>query len=198
MEVLSTLSARARGRTPWHGRAQGRRPRLPGRSGVRTRSAGWWHLTGSRTTTFRGGRVSNRCGPGRAGGPVRAAFDRSATGYGHGADEVGLVRIGSSDLLTGYFDAVYTDHRYLKGLKDEDWTGSSTPGFRSAVTSASGDQRRRGRHRARRPAAFSACRHPDRLSRVSLGALTDLQTPWCVTWSRPCGSPTGSPAGSPT
>ncbi len=34
-------------------------------------------------------------------------FDAAATGWGHGADEVGAVRVTSADLLTGYHDAVH-------------------------------------------------------------------------------------------
>jgi hypothetical protein len=47
-------------------------------------------------------------------------FDRSATGYGHSADEVGAVRVTAS-LLTGYFAEVHTQTvRFLGSLSDAD------------------------------------------------------------------------------
>jgi hypothetical protein len=38
---------------------------------------------------------------------LRLPFDESATGYGHGPDEVAAVKVDSGDLLTGYHDAVH-------------------------------------------------------------------------------------------
>lgn len=48
-------------------------------------------------------------------------FDARATGYGHGSDDVAAVRVGSGDLLTGYYDAVH-EHtiRYVQGVTDTD------------------------------------------------------------------------------
>jgi len=58
-------------------------------------------------------------------------FDRSATGYGHGPDDVAAVRVLSGDLLTGYHDVVHdrtieyvgqlTD-RDLARIVDESWS----------------------------------------------------------------------------
>jgi uncharacterized damage-inducible protein DinB len=47
-------------------------------------------------------------------------FDRAATGYGHGPDEVGQVRPPAA-LLTGYHDAVHAATvDYLRGLSESD------------------------------------------------------------------------------
>ena len=47
-------------------------------------------------------------------------FDRSATGYGHTADEVGAVKV-DSELLTGYYEAVHERTlEYIRGLDDGD------------------------------------------------------------------------------
>jgi hypothetical protein len=74
-------------------------------------SIGWlvWHLTriqddhvaavrGAEQAWIEGGWVE------RFGLP----FDADATGYGHSSDEVGAVRVGSDELLLGYFDAVHS------------------------------------------------------------------------------------------
>lgn len=43
------------------------------------------------------------------------------TGYGHGPDEVAVVRVASPDLLTGYHGAVHERTiRYVSGLTDAD------------------------------------------------------------------------------
>lgn len=48
-------------------------------------------------------------------------FAPEATGYGHGGDDVGAVRVKSGDVLIGYYDAVHEQTiRYVKGLADED------------------------------------------------------------------------------
>jgi uncharacterized damage-inducible protein DinB len=48
-------------------------------------------------------------------------FPAEDTGYGHDADEVSAVRVPSSDLLTGYHDAVHDRTvRYLGTLSDAD------------------------------------------------------------------------------
>lgn len=48
-------------------------------------------------------------------------FDVSATGYGHGSDEVAAVRVDSGDLLTGYLDAVHAATvAYVSDLDDDD------------------------------------------------------------------------------
>jgi len=47
-------------------------------------------------------------------------FPASATGYGHGGDEVAAVRV-DADLLLGYFDAVHARTlRYVDGLTEAD------------------------------------------------------------------------------
>jgi uncharacterized damage-inducible protein DinB len=48
-------------------------------------------------------------------------FDASATGYGHGPDEVSALASVSAELLTGYYDAAHEQTlRYVRGLKDAD------------------------------------------------------------------------------
>jgi uncharacterized damage-inducible protein DinB len=48
-------------------------------------------------------------------------FDRSATGYGHGSDDVAAVRVPSGALLTGYHDAVHARTiRYVERLTEAD------------------------------------------------------------------------------
>jgi uncharacterized damage-inducible protein DinB len=48
-------------------------------------------------------------------------FDKTATGWGHTADEVGAVRVESADLLTGYHDAVFEQSlRFVGTLTDAD------------------------------------------------------------------------------
>ncbi|MGH3342384.1 MAG: mycothiol transferase [Carbonactinosporaceae bacterium] len=49
-------------------------------------------------------------------------FDVSATGYGHGTDDVAAVQVGSGALLTGYHDAVHDRTvDYVAGLTDSDF-----------------------------------------------------------------------------
>jgi len=48
-------------------------------------------------------------------------FDETATGYGQVAGEVAAVQVASGDLLTGYYDAVYTETiQYVQRLSDAD------------------------------------------------------------------------------
>jgi Protein of unknown function (DUF664) len=48
-------------------------------------------------------------------------FDPSATGYGHGTDDVAAVQVRSGGLLTGYYDAVHDRTiRYVERLTDAD------------------------------------------------------------------------------
>ncbi len=48
-------------------------------------------------------------------------FDAAETGYGQHADAVATVRVASGDLLTGYYDAVYTETiRYVQRVSDAD------------------------------------------------------------------------------
>jgi uncharacterized damage-inducible protein DinB len=48
-------------------------------------------------------------------------FDRLATGYGDTREDVGALRVGSAELLTGYHDAVYEKTvEYVRGLTDDD------------------------------------------------------------------------------
>jgi hypothetical protein len=48
-------------------------------------------------------------------------FDPSATGYGHGVDDVAAVRVRSGDMLTAYYDAVHDRTiAYVTRLTDDD------------------------------------------------------------------------------
>ena len=48
-------------------------------------------------------------------------FDPRDTGYGHQADEVAAVRVGSGELLVGYYDAVHEQTtRYVERLGEAD------------------------------------------------------------------------------
>lgn len=48
-------------------------------------------------------------------------FRPSATGYGHGPDDVAAVQVSSADLLTGYHDAVHDRTiAYVQRLTDDD------------------------------------------------------------------------------
>ncbi|SHL39992.1 mycothiol transferase [Actinacidiphila paucisporea] len=48
-------------------------------------------------------------------------FDAADIGYGHSPDQVAEVRVGSAELLTGYYDAVHEQTlRYLRTLTDAD------------------------------------------------------------------------------
>ena len=48
-------------------------------------------------------------------------FDSRDTGYGHRADDVAAVRVGSGELLVGYHDAVHQQTtRYMRQLTDAD------------------------------------------------------------------------------
>jgi uncharacterized damage-inducible protein DinB len=48
-------------------------------------------------------------------------FHETETGYGQHADAVAAVRVASGDLLTGYYDAVYTETiRYVQRVSDAD------------------------------------------------------------------------------
>ncbi|HSR23011.1 MAG TPA: DUF664 domain-containing protein [Candidatus Eisenbacteria bacterium] len=50
-------------------------------------------------------------------------FDVAATGYGHSADDVAAVRVGSGELLTGYHDVVHDRTvAYVGRLTDGDLT----------------------------------------------------------------------------
>lgn len=95
-----------------HAAAGGLSPdQLAYRADPAANSIGWlvWHLTriqddhvsavrGAEQAWIEGGWVE------RFGLP----FDAEATGYGHSSDEVGAVRVGSDELLLGYFDAVHS------------------------------------------------------------------------------------------
>lgn len=49
-------------------------------------------------------------------------FAPGATGYGHRSGDVAAVRVGSADLLTGYYDAVHAQTiECLSGLKEHDF-----------------------------------------------------------------------------
>jgi uncharacterized damage-inducible protein DinB len=48
-------------------------------------------------------------------------LDPSETGYGHSSAQVAAVRVGSSELLTAYHDAVYEQtRRFVEGLSETD------------------------------------------------------------------------------
>ncbi|HEY9329398.1 MAG TPA: DUF664 domain-containing protein [Streptomyces sp.] len=66
-------------------------------------------------------------------------FAEGATGYGHSSKEVGAVRVGSADLLLGYYDAVHArsaefigglDGKALDRVVDEAWSPPVTLGVR--------------------------------------------------------------------
>lgn len=66
-------------------------------------------------------------------------FAKGATGYGHSSKEVGAVRVGSADLLLGYYDAVHArsaefigglDGKALDRVVDEAWSPPVTLGVR--------------------------------------------------------------------
>lgn len=48
-------------------------------------------------------------------------LEETDTGYGHSPQEVAAVRVSSGDLLTSYYDAVYTETiRYVQRITDAD------------------------------------------------------------------------------
>jgi hypothetical protein len=48
-------------------------------------------------------------------------FHAAETGWGHSADQVGLLHVTSASLLTGYYDAVYeASVRFVRTLTDDD------------------------------------------------------------------------------
>ncbi|MFI7361616.1 DUF664 domain-containing protein [Streptomyces sp. NPDC050149] len=66
-------------------------------------------------------------------------FAKGATGYGQSSKEVGAVRVGSADLLLGYYDAVHArsaafigglDGKALDRVVDEAWSPPVTLGVR--------------------------------------------------------------------
>lgn len=66
-------------------------------------------------------------------------FAKGATGYGHSSKEVGAVKVGSADLLLGYYDAVHArsaefigglDGKALDRVVDEAWSPPVTLGVR--------------------------------------------------------------------
>jgi uncharacterized damage-inducible protein DinB len=66
-------------------------------------------------------------------------FPASDTGYGHRPEDVAAVRVGSADLLTGYYDAVHEattawtaglDEAALDRIVDEAWDPPVTLGVR--------------------------------------------------------------------
>ncbi|MBW5249933.1 DUF664 domain-containing protein [Streptomyces poriferorum] len=66
-------------------------------------------------------------------------FAEGATGYGHSSKEVGAVKVGSADLLLGYYDAVHArsaefigrlDGKALDRVVDEAWSPPVTLGVR--------------------------------------------------------------------
>ena len=73
-------------------------------------SIGWliWHLT-----RVQDDHVADVAGTEQAwlaedwSGRFGLPFEQRATGWGHGAHEVGAFRVASGELLTGYHDAVY-------------------------------------------------------------------------------------------
>jgi hypothetical protein len=76
-------------------------------------------------------------------------FDHAATGYGHSAHEVAAVRVESTDLLTGYHDAVFDltvaylgriDAAELDRVVDRSWSPPVTAGVRLVSILADGLQ----------------------------------------------------------
>jgi len=87
-------------------------------------SIGWliWHLT-----RVQDDHVSDVAGTEQvwtAGGWAERfglPFDAEETGWGHSTDQVGLTRVASADLLTGYYDAVHAATlRFVRTLTDAD------------------------------------------------------------------------------
>jgi hypothetical protein len=87
-------------------------------------SIGWliWHLTRVQDDHLAGAAQTSQLWTAegwaeRFGLP----FDETATGYGQHSDEVAAVQVASGDLLTGYYDAVYTETiRYVQRVSDAD------------------------------------------------------------------------------
>jgi uncharacterized damage-inducible protein DinB len=115
---------------------------LAARVDGRANSVGWlvWHLT-----RIQDDHVADASGLDQvwlaSGWRDRFAlpFDPGDTGYGHSDEQVGAVRVGSAELLTGYFDAVHEQTlRYVGTLTDADldrvvdtaWTPPVTLGVR--------------------------------------------------------------------
>ncbi|WP_327380396.1 mycothiol transferase [Streptomyces sp. NBC_01212] len=66
-------------------------------------------------------------------------LEKGSTGYGHSSAQVGSVKVGSADLLLGYFDAVHEqtlafvrglDGRSLDRVVDDAWSPPVTLGVR--------------------------------------------------------------------
>ena len=105
-------------------------------------SIGWliWHLT-----RVQDDHVAEVAGIDQAwlaegwAGRFALPFDARATGWGHSAEEVGVFRIASGDLLIGYHDAVYArtldfigtlTEADLDRIVDERWEPPVTLGVR--------------------------------------------------------------------
>jgi hypothetical protein len=63
------------------------------------------------------------------------SFAPTATGYGHRSKDVAAVRVESTELLTGYYDAVHEQTiRFVEGLGDEDFDRVVDESWQPAVT----------------------------------------------------------------
>ncbi len=110
-----------------HGAVDGLTPdQLAFRVDSRANSIGWlvWHLTRIQDDHIAdAAQVEQLWTAGGWAERFALPFGRSATGYGHGQDEVAAVRVPSGDLLTGYHDAVHDQTvEYVRGLTDRDLT----------------------------------------------------------------------------
>jgi hypothetical protein len=94
------------------------------RPGPEANSIGWliWHLT-----RVQDDHVSDVAGTEQvwtAGGWAQRfglPFDAEETGWGHNTEQVGLTRVTSAELLTGYYDAVHASTlRFVRTLTDAD------------------------------------------------------------------------------
>ncbi|HEU5472673.1 MAG TPA: DUF664 domain-containing protein [Actinophytocola sp.] len=88
----------------------------------RSNSIAWlvWHLTRVQDDHMADLAGAEQVWPAWAG-RFALPLDEADTGYGHGPEQVGLVRVDSAELLTGYHDAVHeTSLRFLSTITDDD------------------------------------------------------------------------------
>ena len=122
-DVLVDAFGRIRGIV--HEVVDGRKPsELAFRPDSQANSIAWlvWHLTRIQDDHVAGVAGTDQVWTSRGWAErFGLPFDPSATGYGHGSDEVAAVQVESGELLTGYHDAVYQETiRYVQGLADAD------------------------------------------------------------------------------
>jgi hypothetical protein len=81
-----------------------------------------WHLTRVQDDHIAGAAQTSQVWTAEGwAGRFGLPFDDSETGYGHSSANVAAVQVGSAELLTGYYDAVYTETiRYVQRVTDAD------------------------------------------------------------------------------